>query len=376
MIDEDDLTRLIEDVYDAALDDQLWEPMLRKYADAAGSTGATLVVMDEVRPTNSYIMATGIDLSRAPEYFGHYVKIDPRVAYSRSRPVMEILSDYHHIDESEMRTDEFYEWNRRQGFKYYGAAILQRTNQRVCYVSTQRSPAEGPVGREEVDLLTHLRHHFQRALGVRERLADLEARSLCSFDAIDRFTFGVIFLDQHGQVLHANVVACRMAAKRDGLLLAQGGLRAQCKKDDRRLQQLIASALNKSPVSAGGSAGGTVAISRVGEPHAYGATVSRMHVPISPFASRVPAAVIFLSDPARPSPPTIDALRITFGLTCAESKLASYLASGGTLTDYAAEAGLSLHTVRGYAKRTYAKTGTSSQANLVGLILDTVPPIH
>lgn len=376
MFDEDGLTRLIEDVYDAALDDSLWEPMLRKFADATGSTASTLVITDEAQPSNSMLMASGLDKSATPEYFGHYYNIDPRVAYSHSRPVMDILFDYRHIDEAGMRSNEYYAWLARQGHKYYLATLLKRTDQRLCYISAQRSPSEGPVGDEEIEVLSRLKHHFQRAVGLRERLADLEAHNLYSLDTIDRFAFGVVFLDQRGQVIHANTLACAMAAKGDGLLLAQGGLRASRKCDDKRLQRLIASALAKSPLSTLESAGGYVAISRDGSARAYGATVSRLHVPISPFASRVPSAVVFLSDAAQSSPHTVDALQITFGLSCAEARVAAHLAEGGSLGDYAEETGLSLHTVRGYAKQAYAKTGTCGQANLVSVILDALPPLN
>jgi len=61
------------------------------------------------------------------------------------------------------------------------------------------------------------------------------------------------------------------------------------------------------------------------------------------------------------------ALAERFGLTPAEVRLASVIAAGGRLGDYAAQQGVSLGTVRTHLKAVFAKTGVHRQSELVRL---------
>lgn len=61
-----------------------------------------------------------------------------------------------------------------------------------------------------------------------------------------------------------------------------------------------------------------------------------------------------------------------FGLTPTEAFLATLLANGFTLTDAAEKLDVTENTVRSYAKRIFAKTGVSRQADLVRLVLKSV----
>jgi DNA-binding CsgD family transcriptional regulator len=66
--------------------------------------------------------------------------------------------------------------------------------------------------------------------------------------------------------------------------------------------------------------------------------------------------------------PSIDILRLTFGLTVAEAKLAARLASGESLHCIATDQNISVATVRAQLKRVLAKTYTHRQAEVVALV--------
>lgn len=63
-------------------------------------------------------------------------------------------------------------------------------------------------------------------------------------------------------------------------------------------------------------------------------------------------------------------LRDHYGLTSAEAKLALAVARGKSITDYAAEAQLSVNTVKTHMKRVLSKTGARNQAALIRLMLN------
>lgn len=67
-------------------------------------------------------------------------------------------------------------------------------------------------------------------------------------------------------------------------------------------------------------------------------------------------------------PSTTDLVR-AFRLTQTEAAVAIELAAGQSVLDIAAARGASVHTIRTHLKRTFAKTGTHTQAALVSKVL-------
>jgi DNA-binding CsgD family transcriptional regulator len=85
-----------------------------------------------------------------------------------------------------------------------------------------------------------------------------------------------------------------------------------------------------------------------------------------------PAArwLMLIFDPEAAAPIADLRLRQTFGLTAAEAALARRLASGLTVSQSAAELGVSLNTARTQLKAVFSKTGVNTQAQLVHRILN------
>jgi DNA-binding CsgD family transcriptional regulator len=67
--------------------------------------------------------------------------------------------------------------------------------------------------------------------------------------------------------------------------------------------------------------------------------------------------------------PSTAALQRSLGLSAAEAELSALLAQGLSLEDAATRRGLSIHTVRSQLKVIFGKTGASSQAQLVRMVL-------
>ena len=63
-----------------------------------------------------------------------------------------------------------------------------------------------------------------------------------------------------------------------------------------------------------------------------------------------------------------DDVRVAFGLTAAEFRLARKLASGFTLEDASAHLGISKNTARTQLRGLFEKTGTHRQSDLVALL--------
>ena len=92
--------------------------------------------------------------------------------------------------------------------------------------------------------------------------------------------------------------------------------------------------------------------------------------------SRLATAMVLVADPeAAPAAPG-EALRASYGLTAAETRVAEALLEHERLAEVAASLGVSLSTVRTLLQRAFDKTGTHRQAELVRLMLahQTPPP--
>jgi DNA-binding CsgD family transcriptional regulator len=84
--------------------------------------------------------------------------------------------------------------------------------------------------------------------------------------------------------------------------------------------------------------------------------------------ARRPAAVLFVTDPARAMEAPADRLARVFELTPAEARLAVALVAAQPLDRYAEHAAITIGTARWTLKRVLLKTGCRRQSELVHLL--------
>jgi DNA-binding CsgD family transcriptional regulator len=163
-----------------------------------------------------------------------------------------------------------------------------------------------------------------------------------------------------------NRAAQRLLADNDGLQATREGLRAQRADESARLQQLVAEATTTS-AGAGLRPAGVLTVSRQNRP-----LLQLLISPVRGFdvgEAHPVRAIVFVTDPARRVRTTHDTLRVLFGLTPAEYRLAMLLADGHGPPAIAEMVGVSRNTVKSHLASIYRKTNTSRQAQLVRLLL-------
>jgi hypothetical protein len=78
MREDETLSRLIGDIYDAALDPRFWPGVLKKSARFVGGRSASLTWIDAVRKSgNACYIDSGLDSRYVQLYFDKYIKLDP-----------------------------------------------------------------------------------------------------------------------------------------------------------------------------------------------------------------------------------------------------------------------------------------------------------
>ena len=110
-------------------------------------------------------------------------------------------------------------------------------------ITLARRPDQGPFGEEELAVLRVLFPHLQRAVGLHQRISSLQMTADAAASLLDRWSLGVILLDSAGRVILMNAFAERIVARKDGLQLDRGVLRALHRQENAALRALIAGAI-------------------------------------------------------------------------------------------------------------------------------------
>ena len=162
-----------------------------------------------------------------------------------------------------------------------------------------------------------------------------------------------------------NGLAERVVRRGDGLTIRHGALGAVRVFDAAKLGAAIASATRPGAAAASGR----ILIGRRGSKRDYILTVSSLGVKLGFYSD--PMALIIVVDPEARCPKADD-LSAYFGLSFAESRLATQLMSGKHLRDIAAESGASTATLRTQLRSILKKIKVERQADLF-LVLASVP---
>lgn len=205
-------------------------------------------------------------------------------------------------------------------------------------------------------LLRAVLPHLHRALSLYFRL-DAAQRNQEAFGAcLDAFFTGMVILDQHAVVLHANRAATEYLSDGTGLLQRNGKLGFFDPDRDGHLHRLLTTALSGRRVG--------LACLKLGD----GATLWLRG--LGP--NRAVAHLVSDRNQRALAP---ELLADALDLTPSEARVGALFASGLSVDEMAASLGVSVHTVRLHIKNMQHKTGTRRQATLLRRMLETIPPI-
>ena len=181
------------------------------------------------------------------------------------------------------------------------------------------------------------------------------------FDVLfDRLAIGVALLDGANRVVGANRYARRIFETGDGLMLRDGRLAAERRREDHRLQAVISGA---DPWRA-------AVIARGADAKPLSVIVAAVaHGEVASDAPEQVSRILLLGDSERHCEVPQAILRWLYGLTHREAMVTCLLLAGGRLPEAAVQLGITTGTARNYLKQIFAKTDTKSQAELVSLLI-------
>lgn len=376
MTEIDQISSLIGDVYDAALDATLWPRVLGKIRHFIGGQAASLYLKDVANKIgNNFYQDGGIEPQYVDLYFDKYVKFDPcstgRFFAELEEPVA--TADVMPYDEF-LETRFYREWARPQALVDCVNAALDKSATSVAMLGIFRHERDGVADDGVCKRMRLIVPHVRRAVLI-GRVIDLKTAEAATFaDTLDGLSAGMFLVDETGRIVHANASGHAMLA--DGKVLsARAGKLAISKSNAARELTSFLAAASGGDGAVGGN-GIAVALTE-GEGERYVAHV----LPLTSGARRkagtsyAAAAALFVrkAELETTSPPEVIAK--TFKLTPTELRVLLAIVQVGGVPETAEALGVAEPTVKTHLQRLFAKTGTARQAELVKLVAGFSSPL-
>ena len=359
------LTDLIELTYASVADPSRWTTLLEALLDAVNAPKGTLLLLDSDREEYSVSCRCGWSDEEIAAYFHRYGAIDPWRIGIAPWPEGTVLADYELWPREEVEASEsFREFYAPSGAIHGMGGIILVNSAGQSAVAMVRGAAAGPFGEKEKAVLRPLLPHLKRAASLHGELGALRAQQATFTGHLERDPRPFLLIDAGHRVLYANGAA-RAAALNDSMAIANGRFLLKSPGQQRVFEQAVAELIR----------------TRSSEPkhlklrRSSGRRPHRLIIMAAadsgavPLGVSQPAVAVLLVDPDISSAPSPELLRELFSLTPAEALVATKLAQGRDVQEIAEETGVTVDTIRTHLKRTFSKTATSRQGELISLIL-------
>ena len=358
---------VLGELYDAAMAPGGFQHFVEALCTAFDLVSAAVLTRHEGTQEIKGIWLHGMSQKSLAIYALDYARDDILAHHIRAAPIASFYASNLDIPHPERFPESrFYrEWVVPHGLAYAAGCIVLREGDWLTQVYAQRSPAQPPFTRDDMQRLNQLVPHIQRAIQMRQRFAELQLSQNFLASSLDVLAMPTLLIDEYGRAVHANRSAEQLLEGRNALWLENGHLFTRDEAVTRSINLEVSNAIRASRGIA------VEPCTTVQLPRRARSPLIIMIAPMQFSRSEAGqgAALLFVFDPEIAPSVGVDVVRALFGLSDAEAQLAVALGSGKTLEDAAQERGTSIHTIRTQLKSIFNKTGTKRQSDLVALLL-------
>ena len=384
--DIDAFQKAVSSIYSASLTDKGWERAIDAVASFVGNRAKGVVqAYDLANPTpQSHSMFASVNYNidyfyNSPEIFDFWMSNDPW------GPAVAALDDNRVVLGTEVCVPEEFKntpfwkevWSKSGigGLDVAGSIVnLHGVDNLFLIYSDERDPVFSAEDRRRMWLLYP---HIERAMAVRSKLETLKHQLIVSQSHIDQLHLGVAHLDSGGQITYVNAAADRLFSSERVFRVTRKKLSGVDLLENNQIQGAVNLAMGvryNGILNANGVPQASV-LNLFGQNEMRPWTVSFAPTPATDAFnglfrdSSAPKVIICISDQQPVTDIHAETVAKAFNLTPQETFVASRIAAGDTLKSLADETGRSVETYRTHTKAIFAKTGTSSQADIVRLVM-------
>ncbi len=379
---EEQLPRLLELLYDAALDHSRWQAFLDALRPCFGGATGIMYGFDRASGAMDFTYNFGSDPAFIESYDRYYGRINPYPDLALRLPPGKVAMAADALDtETLCRTEFFNDWMRPQDIpaEYFGMLVHKHGSRGVIMGLAPQAAhfnRNHHIYRRQLELLMP---HMARAVEINRVMAAARTAERALGTSFDALRLAAFVVDGAGRLLLANQKAEDLL-RDDSVLCTDRSkrLHAANRAENTALEVAIVhalhppTALTTRPVRLTSRASGRAFI--------IWAVPMRSEQPNGPshrsqfmLGLRTEATVLVLVVAAecalsiRP-----ESIQAAFKLSAAEARLVSALIAGRTLAEYARDSGHSRNTVRNQLASIFEKTDTRRQAELVAAIIGTL----
>jgi DNA-binding CsgD family transcriptional regulator len=363
-----DLSKLIGDIYDAALDPQLWTHALEGSCSFIGGFSAVLIWQDAATERAAILHSFNQNPHYLRLYFEKYRAMDPMypAAIFMEPGVVQTSGDL--VPLAEFAKTRFYrEWSKPQGIVDAVGANLERGLTSSALLNIQWGEGDGPLDEDVRRRAALVVPHFQRAVAI-GRLFD-QHRTVASVltETLDHVEAGVFLVNAKGHLVFVNAEGEAMLDEASIVCRRNDALGAVVPEADRSLRDIFAAA-EKGDISVG-TRGVAVPLSTSPTDRWFAHVLPLTSGARQDTGSRLDAtAAVFVRKATLADPSPLEALATRYRLTASEIRVLDALLKVSSVKAMAEMLGISQATVKTHLHHLFRKCGASRQSDLVKLV--------
>jgi DNA-binding CsgD family transcriptional regulator len=363
-----ELSSVIADIYDAALDPTLWQQTLANISAYVGGYAAVLFWHDAATQNAQAFYLFNDDPNYTRLYFEKYLSMDPFFPASSFIEAGVVYRSSAIVPQAELEQTQFYkEWIEPQGIVDAIAVNLEKGVTRSSFLAIRTNATYGPADDLMLRRTEALVPHLQRAVTIGRlfnQSRDNERVLSRTLDLIEAAVFLVTF---NGVISFANEPATNMVEDATLLRVVAGVLQAVAPNTNQIMHDVFAAAQMGDE---------SLGLRGIAIPLAD-ATLDRWYAHVLPLTSgrrkrtgseleAVAAVFVRKTPPNAPLP--LEAIAKRFGLLPSESRVLDAMTKVQGVRDLAIFLGISEATVKTHLQNLFRKTGTNRQRALTKLV--------
>ena len=353
--DDQNLSDLIGDIYDATLDHSRWPDVIDRTVRFVEGAGAAQFSGDAAAQLEDVRYDVDIDARYEP------IRFEKHIAHA-SASTTQFFAEVKKPRATKLLP---------QGPGEFGAAVLEKAPTPVAAFEMLRHERNG-VDDEVRRRMRLVVPHIRRAALIGGMLDQKAAQITAFTETLGGLSAGVCLVEADGRVVHANAAADALIAAGEVFRVVNGRLVANDARTDQALRDIYAAAGRSDAAPGGisiplaGSDGGRYVA------HVLPLTSGMRHQTGLAYTA---AAALFVrrAEMFVPSPPEV--IGKAFKLTRSEFRVLLAIVELGSVARVAAALGVSVSTVKTHLRRVFEKTGSARQADLVKLVAAYASPL-
>ncbi|HEC26305.1 MAG TPA: hypothetical protein ENI67_02730 [Gammaproteobacteria bacterium] len=361
MMDYERYSTLVESIYDAALNPELWAPAVANLKDEFNSIAAGFFIQTVDQKLDGYFFE-GLDPEQMHIYGEHFAENNlwfPILGLMKPGRVLTDLSlEKSHNKNTFLKSEMCQDGRLKQDFRHaMGGSLVDRQGNLLNFTFF-RSKKAGHYTDAEVSKYRSLYRHLLKAIEINSHIECIENRSIVNETTLDKLRLGVAFLDAKGRVVFLNDYFQKLLKKKSsGIQVNKCHLKASHRHNMALLDMAIRNAL-----AAGKSS--TIALERPLQ--------SALSVNVIPSTSRrwlmdkkQITLTVFITDPDDRDMTNTEYLVSRWNLSPLEARFACYLLQGHTIRKISELMELTINTAQWYSKQIMQKLEVNRQSELI-----------